>query len=90
MNPFFSLTNQKAYKKKEKNIESIYCGSWTGPWFGGIGFRDSGKKNMSQGEFVFSRTDYEFYGNINDIIPNEGKNRFFEVEEVEIFKLNFD
>ena len=42
---------------------------------------------MSQGEFVFSRVVWEFYGNINDIIPNEGKSRYFDVEEVEIYKL---
>ena len=45
---------------------------------------------MTQGEFAYSRSGFEFYGNINDIIPNEGKSRFFDVEEVEIYKLNFD
>ena len=42
---------------------------------------------MTQGEFQFSRKGWEFYGNIDDIIPNEGKSKFFEFEEVEIFKL---
>ena len=86
----FSLTNKKVYRKKEKSIDSIYCYKGSGPWFGGIGFRDSGKENMTQGEFAYSRSGFEFYGNINDIIPNEGKSRFFDVEEVEIYKLNFD
>ena len=85
----FSLTNNKIYRKKEKSTQSIFCSKNCGPWFGGIGFRDNGRKNMSQGEFVFSREGWEFYGNINDIIPNEGKSRYFEVEEVEIYKLLF-
>ena len=80
----FSLTNNKIYRKSEKSTESIYCGKNIGPWFGGIGTRD---KNMTQGEFQFSRKGWEFYGNIDDIIPNEGKSKFFEFEEVEIFKL---
>ena len=86
----FSLTNNKIYKKKEKSIESIYCSKTFGPWFGGIGFRESGKKNMSQGEFAYSRSGWEFFGNINDIIPNEGKSRLFDIEEVEIYKLIFE
>ena len=43
---------------------------------------------MSHGDFHFSRQGYEFYGNINDIIPNEGKSRFFTIDEIEIFQLN--
>ena len=81
----FSLTNNKIYRKQEKSTESIYCGKNGGPWYGGIGSRD---KNMSQGDFQFSRKGYEFYGNINDIIPNEGKSRFFTIDEIEIFQLN--
>jgi len=85
----FSLTNNKIYRKKEKSTESIYCYQNCGPWFGGIGFRKNDKQNMSQGEFIYSREGWEFYGNINDIIPNEGKSRYFDVEEVEIYKLLF-
>ena len=86
----FSLTNNKIYRKKEKSIESIFCDEDCGPWFGGIGFRENGKKNMSEGEFIYNRIGQEFYGNIDDIIPNEGKSRFFDVEEVEIYKLIFE
>ena len=80
----FSLTNNKIYRKKEKSTESLYCGKNEGPWYGGIGSRN---KNMSLGEFQFSRKGYEFYGNIDDIIPNEGKTRFFDIDELEIFQL---
>ena len=79
----FSLTGNKIYRKKKKSIESIFCGQDTGPWFGGIGTRDI---DMSKGEFQFSREGYEFFGNINDIIPNEGKNRFFDIDELEVYK----
>ena len=80
----FSLTNNKIYRKKEKSIESLYCGQDTGPWFGGIGTRD---KDMSKGEFQFSRSGFEFYGSIDDIIPNEGKTRFFDIDEFEVFNI---
>ena len=81
----FSLTNNRIYRKKEKSTESIFCGKNEGPWYGGIGSRN---KNMSHGDFQFSRKGYEFYGNINNIIPNEGKSRFFVIDEIEIFKLS--
>ena len=42
---------------------------------------------MSKGEFQFSREGYEFFGNINDIIPNEGKNRFFDIDELEVYNI---
>ena len=45
---------------------------------------------MSEGEFIYNRIGWEFYGNIDDIIPNKGKSRFFDVEEVEIYKLIFE
>ncbi len=78
------MTGNKIYRKKKKSIESIFCGQDTGPWFGGIGTRDI---DMSKGEFQFSREGYEFFGNINDIIPNEGKNRFFDVDELEVYNI---
>ena len=80
----FSLTNNKIYRKKEKSTSSLFSGKNEGPWFGGIGTRD---KDMSKGDFQFSRKGYEFYGNINDIIPNDGESRFFDIDEIEVFKL---
>ena len=41
---------------------------------------------MSQGEFHIKNDIYD--NNYNEIIPNEG-NRFFDVEEVEIYKIEF-
>ena len=81
----FSLTKGKVFKKKEqKNTYSIYCGKDVGPWFPFIGFRDNGKKDMTQGEFLYNDIYFE---NFNEIIPNENKNRFFNVDEVEIYKI---
>ena len=78
----FSLTKNKKFTKK-KEI-SIYCGKEAGPLFPGFGFRETGKKNMTQGEFLY----YNYYfEDIYEIIPHEEKDRFFDVEEVEIYKI---
>jgi hypothetical protein len=82
----FSLTNNKKYKKIKSNFDySIYCGKNQGPWFPLIGFRETGKKNMTQGEFISSNDYFEDY---NKIIPNNG-DKFFDVEEVEVYKISF-
>ena len=80
----FSLTDNEIFRKKEKGRDSILCCSDLGPWFEYIGFRDKGKKNMSQGNYVVGNSCFENY---NRLIHNEGKDRFFDVEEVEIFKI---
>ena len=86
----FSLTNNKIFNKIDKNIFSIYCDKDVGPWFPFIGSRDSGKKNMSQGEFLYKTKEKDiFFENFNEIIPNNGKDRFFDVEEVEVYKILF-
>jgi len=40
---------------------------------------------MTQGEFQLRNNIY--CDNYNEIIPKEGKNRFFDVEEVEIYQI---
>ena len=50
----FSITNKKIYKKIRNKESSIYGGKHVGPWFPYIGFRDSGKENMTQGEFLYA------------------------------------
>ena len=82
----FSLTNKKIFIKKEKNISSIYCDKTVGPWFPYIGARDSGKKNMSQGEFRYKENDI-YFNNFNEIISNDKDNKFFDLDEVEIYKI---
>ena len=83
----FSLTKSKVYKKKNSKTSSIYCDKGVGPWFAYIGCRDSGKKNMSQGNFLFNDDCFE---NLTEIIPNEGKEKFFDLEEVEVYKIIFN
>ena len=82
----FSLTNNRVFRKTTKSTDSIWCTKY-GPYFAEIGFRDRGKKNMSQGFFLYSTTLY--FENFNEIIPNEGKDRYFDVEEVEIYNILF-
>ena len=82
----FSLSQNKVYRKISKNYDSIWC-TKNGPYFAEIGFRDKGKKNMSQGYFYYSKSLY--FENFNEIIPNDGKDKFFDVEEVEIYNILF-
>ena len=87
----FSITNKRIYKKKDNNTFSIYCGEDQGPWFPLIGFRETGKKNMSQGQFLYKENPGDtYFEGINEIIPNENKDRFFNVKEVEVYKLTFN
>ena len=86
----FSLTNKKIYKKIRKDEPSIYCNEGFGPWFPYIGIYKHEKKEMNNGRFVYKKRDDTFFENINDIIPNEKKDRYFNIEEVEIYKISFD
>ena len=43
---------------------------------------------MSQGDFQY--TDISRFEDHNKVIPNEGKTRYFDVEEVEIYKIFFE
>ena len=82
----FNLTNNKIYRKNGELSNSIYCNKSTGPLFNYIGFSEKGKKNLSQGNFHIRSNDI-YIDNFNEIIPNEGKERVFDVEEVEIYKV---
>ena len=83
----FSFSKNKIYRKISKNSDSIWCTKY-GPYFAEIGFREKGKKNMSQGYFYYSKNLY--FENFNEIIPNEGKDKYFDVEEVEIYNILFE
>ena len=80
----FSLTSGKVFRKATKSTDSIWCTKY-GPYFAEFGFRERGKKNMSQGYFLYSTTLY--FANFNEIIPNEGRDRYFDVEEVEVYNI---
>jgi len=45
---------------------------------------------MSQVKYFYrAKNEKSSFENYNDIIPNEGKDRFFDVEEVEVYKIIF-
>ena len=39
---------------------------------------------MSQGKILLKK---RIFSNYNEIIPNNGEDRYFDVEEVEVFKI---
>ena len=41
---------------------------------------------MSQGTFLYKNNDF-YSNNFNEIIPNERKDKCFDVEEVEVYKI---
>ena len=81
----FSLSGNQVYRKKNKLTNSIYCRNDIDPLFNYIGFNENGKKNLSQG--VFNTRSDIYLNNYNEIISKEEKNRFFDVEEVEIYQI---
>jgi len=84
----FSLTQGKIFPII-KGQDSIMGSAKNGPWFAYIGFPSSpGKKNLSQGCFDYKNKSMCFE-NCNEIIPNEKKDRLFDVKEIEIYQINF-
>ena len=81
----FSLTENKKFIKKRTD-NSIYCLDSYGPWFNNFGF-ESNSRNKFMKECKFQYGD-EFL-NANEIIPNEKKDKFFDVKEVEVYKIIF-
>ena len=82
----FSLTQGKLFPIIE-NRNSIRGSEELGPWFAYIGFIDQGKKNLSQGKFCYKYKGQESFENYNEIIPNNNCDKFFDVKEVEIYKI---
>ena len=41
---------------------------------------------MSQGEFLYKENDI-YFNNFNEIISNDKDNKFFDLDEVEIYKI---
>ena len=81
----FSLTNNKKYNKTEKSKNSIFCGKCQGPWFPFIGFGSYRKNNMSQARF---EPQSKYFKDYIEIIPNNGEERMFDVEDVEVYKIS--
>ena len=83
----FNLSNNKIFRKTKTSTKSIFCGIDQGPLFNYIGFSENGNRKMSQGEIQFR--DNIYFNNFKEIIPNEEKNKFFEVDEVEVYQILF-
>ena len=82
----FSFGNNKKYNKLKSSNCSIYCDKRCGPFFPYIGFRYEGKNNMTQGDIQYRESEFHFQS-YKEIIPYYGKDRFFDVDEVEVYKI---
>ena len=47
-----------------------------------------GRKDLTQGIFHYQKYGAESFENYNEIIPNNKTDTFFDVKEVEIYKIN--
>ena len=81
----FSLINGKIFPIK-RGCEAILGSKEFGPWFAYIGFLNRGRKDLTQGIFYYCLGD-ESYENFNEIMPNNNKDTYFDVKEVEIYKI---
>ena len=78
----FNLTNKKKFgKPNNNNSGSIYCYNSYGPWFNNFGFECD--HNMEECKFQAGNA----FLNANEIIPNENKEKYFKVKEVEVYKI---
>ena len=87
MNTFiFNLDNLQKYEKTRK-YGSIYCRDTFGPYVAYLGMYDGSCKTMRQCYYNPSSTKNNF-NNGNNIIPNANQNITFDLNEVEIWKIN--
>lgn len=84
----FSLTKGQIFPIIKNADKAILRDKDIGPWFAYIGFNDTGKGNLSQGKYIYKPKEKILFENFNEIIPNEKCNRFFDVKELEIYKID--
>ena len=83
----FSLSLMKKYDMINKEKQAIYCGSNYGPHFGGRDF--SIESNMKKAE-AYANTGTNFLSNNNlELTGDKGDNISFDIEDFEIFKVNY-
>ena len=84
----FSLTKGKIFPIK-KNCKAILGSKYNGPWFACFGFHNKkeDKKGLSQGYYYYRNKNEEYFENYDELIPNDKKEVFFDVKEVEIYKI---
>ena len=79
----FSLNKNKKYYRKHKEYKTIFCYSAYGPWFygGDIGFHSN---NMSQ---CISNGTGEY---LDESLSTNQPGSYFDVHEVEFYKISFE
>ena len=84
----FSLTKGRIFPIK-KNCKAILGSEYNGPWFACFGFHNKkeDKKGLSQGYYYYKNKNEEYYENYDELIPKDKKNSFFDINEVEIYKI---
>ena len=81
----FLINRLSKFPKTTKSLLSIYYWKNYGAWFFNFGF---GYKTQKNTELYVS--DISAYQNGNEIIPNKSlKQNYFEVEELEVYKIIF-
>ena len=83
----FSLTNGRIFPMKKDGRYSIRGSKALGPWFAFLGFRDCGKYDLTEGNYFYKNDFDSCYENFSELIPNDKKEVFFDVKEVEIYKI---
>ena len=83
----FSLTNGRIFPMKKDGRYSIRGSKALGPWFAFLGFRDCRKYDLTEGNYYYKNDNESCYENFSELIPNDKKEVFFDVKEVEIYKI---
>ena len=81
----FNLNKNTKYKKLEKTY-SLYCDSQYGIYTGYFGNRSD--KTMKK-LYYYANSNKDIYENGSEILPNDGGVKYYDLLEVEIFKISF-
>ena len=82
----FSLNKNRKYKKAYQSIYSLYCSSTYGMYTAGFG-NCSRCKTMKK--FCHYTNIEDFYENGSEILPSKRETKYYELLEVEVFKVSF-
>ena len=83
----FNLNQNKKYKNIRSQY-SIYCSKKYGPYTDYFGIKANEKKNMKS-LFHDAHNINNTYENGMDILPSNGKTKYYDLIEVEVFKISF-
>jgi len=84
----FSLNLKKKYNMLKRNGRGIYCSNTNGPSFGDCDFEM--KQNMKEGE-TYANSSCNFLSNNNlELTGGKGEREYFDVDELEVFKVIYN